>query len=301
MVLAVLTAAAQQEVSFSHYWAMEPSFNPAAAGKEPLLNVAGAYQMNMTGYEDHPRTMYLAADMPFRMLGAMHGVGIQLLNDELGLFTHKRIVLQYALQRQLWGGQLRIGLQGGVVNEGFKGSDIDVDNPDDPALATTDVNGSALDLGMGLYYQHGNWYGAVSLLHANAPSVAIGERNTLHVKRAGYLTAGGRIPLRTSHLALHPSVLAQTDGSSRRIDLTTRLQYTNDRKMLYGGIGYSPGNSATVLVGGLFHGVHLGYSYEMFTHGAGLGNGSHELFVGYQTDINIGKKGRNRHQSVRIL
>ena len=29
-----LTVRAQYDVSFSHYWAMEPSFNPAAVGKE---------------------------------------------------------------------------------------------------------------------------------------------------------------------------------------------------------------------------------------------------------------------------
>ena len=32
-----------------------------------------------------------------------------------------------------------------------------------------------------------------------------------------------------------------------------------------------------------------------------IGNGSHELFVGYQTDLNLVKKGRNLHKSVRHL
>jgi hypothetical protein len=45
----------------------------------------------------------------------------------------------------------------------------------------------------------------------------------------------------------------------------------------------------------------VGYCYEAYTGAISLGNGGHELFVGYQTDVNFGKKGRNRHQSVRIL
>ena len=49
--LSAITANAQQEPSFSHYWAMEPSFNPAAAGKESKLNVTGAYAMTLTGFE----------------------------------------------------------------------------------------------------------------------------------------------------------------------------------------------------------------------------------------------------------
>ena len=67
------------------------------------------------------------------------------------------------------------------------------------------------------------------------------------------------------------------------------------------GLGYSPTNSVTLMIGGKVKGVSLGYSYEAFTNGVSLGNGSHELFVGYQTDLNLFKKGRNRHQSVRIL
>ncbi len=34
---------------------------------------------------------------------------------------------------------------------------------------------------------------------------------------------------------------------------------------------------------------------------AAFKNGSHGLFVSYQTDINLQKKGRNKHKSVRFL
>ena len=71
--------------------------------------------------------------------------------------------------------------------------------------------------------------------------------------------------------------------------------------MMYVGVGYSPSNSVTAYLGGNFHGITIGYSYEAFTNGIGLGYGSHELFVRYQADMNLFKKGRNRHQSVRIL
>ena len=70
---------------------------------------------------------------------------------------------------------------------------------------------------------------------------------------------------------------------------------------MYAGLSYSPDKSVTILIGGNFHGIHLGYSYEVYTSAISPGNGSHELFVGYQTDLNFGKKGRNLHKSVRIL
>jgi type IX secretion system PorP/SprF family membrane protein len=100
--LAVLTVSAQYDVSFSHYWAMEPSFNPAAVGKESKLNVAGAYAIQLAGFENNTKTMYIAADMPIYLMNSYHGVGLQILNDAIGLFSHKRIGLQYAYQPRLW-------------------------------------------------------------------------------------------------------------------------------------------------------------------------------------------------------
>ena len=55
------------------------------------------------------------------------------------------------------------------------------------------------------------------------------------------------------------------------------------------------------MLGGNFHGIHIGYSYEMYTSAISIGNGSHEIFVGYQTDLNLYKKEKNLHKSVRIL
>ena len=302
MLLAAVKATAQQEASFSHYWAMEPSFNPAAVGKESVINVTGAYAMSMVGFEHNPKTMYLAGDMPFYLLNKYHGVGLQLMNDDIGLFTHQRLAVQYAYKQRLFGGTLSVGIQVGMLSEKFKGSQVDLDETDDDAFSTSDVSGTALDLAAGLYYKHRLWYAGLSMTHATAPSIELGDRSILNVSRTYYLTGGYNIQLRNPLLSVHPSVLARYDGVAYRVDLTGRLKYEYEKKMFYAGVAYSPTNSVTAMIGGLFHGISLGYSYEAYTSSAiGLGKGSHELFVGYRTTLNFGKKGRNRHQSVRIL
>ena len=153
----------------------------------------------------------------------------------------------------------------------------------------------------GLYYSHKNWYVGASVLHAMSPLIHLGELNEIQVDRTYYLTAGYNIKLRNPFLSIPVSVFGQTDGVAYRTDVTARVKYTNDKKDMYLGIGYSPTNSVTVLVGGSFHGINVGYSYEAFTNGISLGNGSHELFVGYQTDLNLYKKGKNMHKAVRLL
>ncbi len=301
MVFAFTESSAQYDVSFGHYWSMEPSFNPATVGKEPKLNVAVAYALQMAGFEHNPNTMYAAADMPFYALKSYHGVGLQFMNDAIGAFTHKRFGLQYAFQRNLLGGKLSIGVQASMLSENLDGSKIELIDPSDPAFSTSSVNGTALDLSAGIYYTHRNWYVGASVLHANSPKVELGETNELDISPTYYLTGGYNIRLTHPFLTIQTSVLGRTDGVAYRGDVTARLKYVHEKRNMYAGLSYSPTNSVTILIGGRIHGIHIGYSYEIYTSAISIGNGSHELFVGYQTDLDLFKKGRNLHKSVRIL
>ena len=96
--------------------------------------------MTLTGFENAPRTMHVGADMPFRLMNVFHGAGVQLVNDQLGLFTHQRLALQYALKLNLLGGTLSTGVQFGVVSEKFRGSGVDTETQNDPAFTRSDVN-----------------------------------------------------------------------------------------------------------------------------------------------------------------
>ena len=280
---------------------MEPSFNPASVGKENVLNVAGAYALDFAGFEHNPNTFYVGADMPLYFLKSYHGVGLSMLNDKIGLFTHQRIAGQYAFRFKLFGGRLAAGIQAGLLMEKFDGSKLDVEDSNDPALPSSEVSGNSLDLGFGLYYTHKNWYAGASVQHITAPQIDLGETNEFKVDPSYYLTAGYNIKLRNPLISIPTSTLVRYDGVSWRGDITARVVYKNDKKMLYGGVSYSPTNSVTALIGGSFHGINIGYSYEVYTSAINPGNGSHELFVSYQTDINLQKKGRNKHKSVRFL
>ena len=300
LLTVLVKVSAQQDVSFAHYWAMEPSFNPAAIGKTSLINVTGAYAMSMTGFENNPKTMFVAGDMPFYFMNGYHGVGLQLMSDDIGLFKHQRLTAQYAYKLSLLGGTLSIGVQASMLSEKFKGSELDL-REDDPVLEKTDVTGTALDLAAGLYYQHRNWYAGLSVQHAMEPSVDLGEKAIIDIARTYYFTGGYNIRLHNPFFTIHPSVLARTDGVGYRVDVTARVKYSYEKRLLYAGVAYSPTNSVTALIGGNFHGISIGYSYEAYTSALSFKHGSHELFVGYQTELDLIKKGRNKHQSVRIL
>jgi type IX secretion system PorP/SprF family membrane protein len=234
-------------------------------------------------------------------LGAYHGIGAKFVNDKIGLFAHNSFAIQYAFKIKMFGGTLSIGVQPTLLGENFDGSKIELEEANDPAFTTSQITGSGFDLSGGLYYKHKNWYVGASVQHITAPTIELGEKNELEISRSYYFTAGGNIQLRNPFLSIQPSLLGRTDGVGYRADVTARMTYQHENRLMYAGVGYSPTNSITVYLGGNFHGIKLGYSYEAYTNGVSLGNGSHEVLIGYQTDINLFKKGRNRHQSVRFL
>ncbi len=292
---------AQYDVAFSHYWAMEPSFNPATVGKENKLNAVAVYAIQLAGFDHHPNTMYASADMPVYVFGAHHGVGVQLLNDAIGLFTHKRVALQYAWQSRMWGGAISLGAQAGMLSEQFDGSKLDLDDADDPAFTSSSVDGSSIDVGIGAYYRRRDWYVGASVMHLNSPQVELGETNELDISPTYYLTGGYNIRLNHPFLSIHTSLLGRTDGVDWRADISGRLMYTHEKRVMYAGLSYSPTRSVTLQLGGDIRGIRVGYSYEVYTSAISFIHGSHELFIGYQTELDLFKKGRNLHKSVRFL
>ena len=299
--LALVGARAQYDAAFSHYFDMEPSFNPAVVGKQGLLNVTGVYALGFAGVRHHPRSVYLAGDAPLPLAKGAHGAGLQFVDEKIGVYTHRRIALQYGYKRPWGGGTVSFGVQVGLLNEDLDASKADAEDRGDPALSGGKANGNGLDLGAGVYYLRGTWYVGVSGQHLNRPQVDLGEKAEIRIKQTYYLTAGYNIRLRNPFLKIKTSLLVRGDGQAYRADVTGRLVYQREKKMFYGGVGCSPTNSVTALVGGKFHGVVVEYSYELYTSAIPAGNGGLELFVGYQCPLDFSNKAKNKHKSVRIL
>lgn len=296
------SARAQYDMVFSHYFDMPTSFNPAAAGKEGQLNVNLAYAMQLVGYEHNPKTMYVAGDLPLKAMGGTNGLGLTFFNDQLGLFQHQRISAQYAYNHKLGKkGNIAAGVQAGLLTEKYSSKGLDLEEANDPAFSTTDLDGNTLDVGVGLYLSFPKWYIGASAQHLTYPTVSLGEYNEIKIDATYFLTGGYEFQLPNPTLKIATSALVRSDLTAYRGDLTARVIYTHEDKMMYGGVGYSPTNSVTAYFGMKLQDFIIGYCYEAYTNGIGWQNGSHELRIGYKTELELGKKGKNYHQSVRYL
>ena len=308
MVLLVLLAGmganrvqAQQDVAFLHYWRMETQWNPAAVGQSPQLSIQGAVQTHAMGYEQAGSTMWAGADMAFALGRTNHGVGAMFLNDYIGLFSHKRFSLQYAYHQPWRGGTIALGLQADMLQEGIDGSKADLGDKNDPAFPTTQVNGSAFDLSVGSYYQRKGFRLSAAYHHLAAPTVRLGETHELPIR--GVLNVGTQYNIRTSSplFTITPSAMLRSDFTDYRVDLTLRGEYKFENRLIFGGINYAPQRSVGLFVGGTLQGIDISYGYEANTSGLGLGAGQHEIVIAYRLPIDLGKKQRNLHKSVRWL
>ena len=293
-------AKGQSDVQFSDFTRLKYYYNPGASGTDGLLNVAAAYSMQFVGFDNAPKTLYVGADLPIYFLNPHHGAGINLFSDDFGMFNQRLTVNFDAYIRKTTDLLSRPTIAAGQ-------------NYDNAMwMNAGELKNTGVELAItGKPIQSKNWFvelgvnpkfwGGISSLHLPAPTLVLGDKYEFKIDRMYYLMGGCNIKLKNTFLTLQPSFMVMTDMDNWREDIQCRLKYEWNNKSMFIGAGYSPSVSATFLVGGVFHGVSLCYSYQMYTSGINLVNGTHELTLGYQTELDLFKKGRNKHKSVRFL
>ena len=301
LLLAAVAAQAQFDTHFTHYWALQGYYNPAVAGLSGRLNIYGTYAMQMAGYTNAPATMLVGADMVLPTEKKNQAVSANLYNESIGLFTNQRLFAGYAYRFGLLGGRLAIGASVGSLEQKFDGSKVEAEEAGDDAFPSSEVDGMGLDLTAGMHYIHPLFYAGMSVLHVTAPTIELGETHEIKIDPTLYFSGGCNIQLKNPLLSIQPSMQVMTDLQAWRADLTLRGTYTYDEKRYYAGLTYSPMTSVAILLGGEINSVSFGYAYELFTSGVGLIHGSHDLYVGYVMDLDLFKKGKNKHKSIRIL
>lgn len=304
----VLVAKAQNDGNVSMYWAATTSFNPSTAGSDSAIHVSAFDRMQWVGVDGAPQTFFASADMPFKFRGIRQGVGVNVLSDKAGLFSTTIVSAQYSYSRKLWQGRLAIGIQAGMVNQDFRGSDIyipdgDAWEPSDDLLPRSDVAGQSLDLALGAFYEKSfgekEFYVGISATHINEATIDLEEYSYSEQKRTYYFHVGGNIPVNRTLFILQPSMLYKTTAQANQFDFTLRATYAN---RFWGGISYRHNDAVVLMVGAEIQSLRLGYAYDIGTSAlAKASNGSHEILASYLVKLNLDKKKKHPHKSIRIL
>ena len=306
---------AQTDIQLSQYWAAPSYYNAGATGQGDKMFILAGTRQQWLGIEGAPSSFWGRADMPLRFLGGHHGIGIAFSSTQEGLFSNMVFGAQYAYKLKIKKSYLCFGVQLGLVDQKFDGSKVEIPSSDhhtppgqDEDIPTTEVSGMAFDAAFGIYYVHPYFHVGLSATHLTEPTVRYqdtGSQNDngyeFFVPRQFYFMAGGNIPVKNSLITIQPYMQVMTDLVSWRASMTALGTYSYDGKDFFAGVTYSPMVSVAFILGVEMKSITVSYAYELFTSGVGAENGNHDIFIGYKVDLEIFKKGKNKHNSIRIL
>ena len=305
---------AQVDAQFTQYYEVQSYYNPAATGLTDFLRIRGGTRLQWVGIPKAPTTFLVAGDMPFKFLGKRFGVGLLMQQENMGLYSNLSLGAQLSYKLKLLGGELGVGVQLGFMDEGFKGSEVYLPDDDDyhestdDAIPTTDIHGTAFDLGAGVYYRHKYFWASISCTHITSPTITLNaesgeggnEKNyEFQVGRTLYFMAGSNIPIKNTLFEVIPSLLVKSDLTFTTAEITGRVRYN---KFLSAGIGYRYNDAVSIVLGAEIKNFYLGYSYDYHTTAISKGSsGSHEIFAGYSLKLDFSEKNKNKHKSIRIM
>ena len=315
IVCAATDVRAQNDAQFSQYFEIPTLYNPAAVGQTDFIRIRGAGRLQWVGIDGAPQTFMVSGDMPFKFIGKRFGTGLLMQQESIGLYKSLNINAQIAFKLKKFGGEFTFALQPGMYDQSFKGSEVYIPDGDDyhqstdEGMPTTDLHGTAFDLGAGLWYNHRHWWAGVSGLHLTSPTIKMGGENggqgndeniyEFKAARTLYFMAGGNIPLKNTLFEILPSVLVKSDFTFTTAEITARARYN---KFLSFGIGYRYNDAVYATIAAEIKNFYVGYSYDYATSGIhSASSGSHEIVVGYSLKLDLGEKNRNRHRSIRIM
>jgi type IX secretion system PorP/SprF family membrane protein len=299
-------ALGQQDPQYTNNMFYRLGVNPGFAGSQDAIRGIILNRYQWSGFKDAPKTMVFSADAPVLIFGLPSGIGINMINDQLGPEKNVWVTINYAYKKALKFGNLGIGIDFGVFNKSITGEwevpeddqGIYITPGSDPAIPQGEVSQVAFDAGLGLYLEGKNFYAGASVTHVNQASVKFSDLASTYLVRHYYLSGGYNIKLPDPLFEVRPSILLKTDMASWQLDLNANLVYNN---RLWGGLSYRIQDAVSLLFGTeLFNGLSVGYSFDLVTSAIGrYGYGSHEIFLSYS--LNVEKNRSRKYKSVRFL
>lgn len=306
-VLTINTLKAQQAPMFTIYSNSYGVINPGYYGLSEGVNAMATYRNQWTGFKDSqtgnvvsPRTFFVSADLPLKVLGG--GLGLSVMKDQLGFEDNTSVNLGYSYHFDVGMGTLGLGAAISLNNRKVDFSQANPLSGNDPAIPSGEQSDMLFDFNLGLFYMvPETFYVAASVTNLmEAKGKALGDQSTSSASFVGdrtfYLVAGYEYQFDNPKFMLNPSMMVISDVASTQFNATARLWYNNKFNF---GVNYRYQESIDLIVGITIKGVEIAYAYDINTKGIGV-PGSHEVSVCYRFKLDMDKSPRI-YRSIRYL
>ena len=291
-----LVSKAQQDPQFSQNMYNLLTFNPAFAGVGDEMSGSIINRQQWIGFDDAPVSTAFNGNVPLRIGRRLHGLGLTVMSDKLGIENKTNIKFQYAYQFKVLKGVLNAGASIGLQNNALKGEWKALDD-DDVLLngGSIDASKMVFDAGLGFYYRSKTLYLGASISHINKPNVAYNESIETYLYRHYYFMGGYKHEL-TNQIDIIPSFFIKTDAISIQYDINTNVVYN---KKYRGGVSYRVDDAIVFLVGMLLkNGLDIGVAYDVSI--SDIKKPSLEFMLAYHFTPSLIKR-KQKYKSIRFL
>lgn len=250
-----ISAHAQKEVQFSHFYHNQLFFNPATAGKEAQTRIGVVYRSQYAGYQPtnnldkggSPTSQLLTASIPF----GKFGVGFYALNDKIGALAQQDVQLGASYKISLPRGSIAVGARAGLYRQSMDYDQLRPEDPniDDPLFLNGVVSEIKPDLSIGLHYESDVFYAGASATHLTKPSYKLGSAEATNPLVTNYYINAGAFISLGYMLEVQPLVLAKMVPGA--ISAEGGALVTFDQR-LFGGLTYRNQDAIAIIHAGAY-------------------------------------------------
>ncbi len=276
---------AQQDPQYSLYMFNPMGVNPGYAGSREVLSAVLVHRSQWIGLEGAPVTQTLAINSPLKNKNM--GVGMQIVNDNIGPRTTQTLTATYAYRIKLGEGKLAFGLRGGILNYHYNWDKIEYRDQEDAIPTTAEESFIIPTFDFGMYFYARTMYVGIAADHLNTASFHllnnIDTTNSNARQYANITTTLGKAFIINDNLVLKTSVLMRATKTAGNIDLNASLLIKD--RILFGLTLRT--NALVVLTEiNLSKNLRMGIAYDYDgTELSKYNSGSLEIFLGYDLGL----------------
>ncbi|UGU15901.1 type IX secretion system membrane protein PorP/SprF [Sinomicrobium kalidii] len=270
----------QQEPQYTQYMYNTVSVNPGYAGTRGVASIFGLYRSQWVGLDGAPKTAQFSIHSPISYRG--HGLGLSIINDEIGPARDTYINASYSYKLQLdYDTWLNLGLMAGGSFLEVDYDKLNVDNPGDPQLSGK-LNKFSPNVGVGAYLHSDNWYIGLSVPALLETRFYDDIQQSVAKERMHFYLIGGYVFNLSPSIQFKPATLIKAvSGAPLAVDVSANFLFNENFTI---GAAYRWDAAVSGLAGfNINRNLQIGYAYDFDTNRLGNYNsGSHEIFIRYE-------------------
>lgn len=289
IAFALQTAWSQEQSSvFSHYTINPILISPAVAGFYENHQIYMGIRSQWTGFKENPKSYGIGYNGP---IGKTLGIGLGIMNENLGNMTNTRVQLNYAFRYELKNVKFAAGFSTEFLTKKLASSVMDspLYEPDDDIIENAVEGNKIFDASLGAFatFKKNTFVGITfpNLVVAKIGEIESGKNEGSFLKYS-IITFGHEFEVEPYNFKLKPSVLVYNiKDRPLQIDFNMLGSFINDKLIAGVSVRGGTGGATGILLGTNVDVFKLYYSYDLtFQKFQKYNSGSHELTLMFTFD-----------------